>query len=147
MRHGLVLELCQNRTVISMSEKELISLYLCPPTLPAIVPVISQHLNWLSWGWFWTAWCKAPPLEGGCQRLRLSDCSSLLSSCCFFWNALTPLLSFAQYQPPSCLNKCISSSGFIAHDPCQPPYCGVQRGLCWLPGSVRNIMWDRGFQG
>ena len=101
MRHGLILELCQNRTVISMSEKELISLHLCPPTLPAIVPVISQHLNWLSWGWFWTAWCKAPPLEGGCQRLRLSDCSSLLSSCSFFWkcsNASPVLCAVPNHQ-------------------------------------------------
>lgn len=101
MRHGLILELCQNRTVISMSEKELIFLHLCTPTLLAIVPVISRHLNWLSWGWFWTAWRKAPPLEGGCRRLRLSDRSSLLSSCSFFWkcpNASPVLCTVPSHQ-------------------------------------------------
>lgn len=101
MRHGLILELCQNRTVISMSEKKLIFLHLCAPTLPAIVPVISRHLNWLSWGWFWTAWRKAPPLEGGCWRLRLSDLSPLLSSCSFFWkcsNASPVLCTVPSHQ-------------------------------------------------
>lgn len=118
------------------------------PTLPAIVPVISRCLNWLSWRWFWSAWRKAPPLEGGCRRPRLSVCSPPLFFCSSLWKFSNPSVLCTFTWPLSCLKKCISSSDFTAHDPHRLPYSGAQYGLCWpLRGLHGTSQGAGGFQG
>lgn len=158
MWHGLIVELCQNRTVISLSKRELIFLHLHTPLLPAIVPVISQHLNWIFWRWFWRGWDKAPPLEGNLPTP--SSCSVLFSTVLLFF-LLQALLSFAcpiaikgseetyfqQWRPQTTLVSCHTAAPAVGWAACSRVFMkrhwpapsaelsDLHRFLALLPGN------------
>lgn len=135
MWHGLILELCQNRTVISLSKRELIFLHLHTPLLPAIVPVISQHLNWIFWRWFWRGWDKAPPLEG---NLPTPSSCSVLFSTVFLFFLLQALLSFHVPLPSRGLRRRTSSS----YD-CKLPSSAVTlQHLLWAGLTAQGSSWN-----
>lgn len=131
MWHGLILELCQNRTVISLSKRELIFLYLHNPLLPAIVPVISRPLNWIFWRRFWRGRDKAPPLEGNLPT----------PSSCLFSALLFPGSSSCEGTSPSvlCLSHChgavwgnVLLAVMTSNDPRPLSCCSTRCGLCQL---------------
>ena len=131
MWHGLILELCQNRTVISMSKRELIFLHLRTP--------LSQLLFLSSRG----AWTDFPgggseepdarhPLWRVVANALISPFAPLhFSFVLLSGNSLNTSVLCTVTWPLSCLKKCISSSDLTAHDPHRLPYCGAQYGLCW----------------
>lgn len=98
-------------------KRELIFLHLHTPLLPAIVPVISQLLNWIFWRWFWRGWDKALPLEGNLPTP--SSCSVLFSTVFLFF-----LLQRCWYFCP--LHVPLPSSGLRRRTPssddCERPF-------------------------
>lgn len=157
MWHGLILELCQNRTVISTSKRELIFLHLPTLLLPAIVPVISRHLNWIFWRWFWRGWDKALPLEGNLPTP--SSCSVLYCFLAFFWKGASTsvfcmshchqvvwgdvLLAVTTSNDPRQLSRCSAwhelgySWNMIGWCP-QPSSVTFHQCLTLLPGNVTD---------
>lgn len=149
MWHGLILELCQNRTVISLSKRELIFLYLHTPLLPAIVPVISRPLNWIFWRRFWRGRDKAPPLEGNLPT----------PSSCLFSSLLFPCSSPCKGTSPSvlCLFHChravwgnVLPAVMTSNNPRPLSCCSTRCGLCQLLKGLCGtsvagaLSWDQG---
>lgn len=134
MWHRLILELCQNTTVTSVSKRELIFLHPPPLLFAAIVPVTPEHLNWLSWRWFWAHWKKAAPREGNLPKPLSSVFASLLPSPSSLWNSLALLLSHAQPFAITLCEATVSPAGLSWWWPAVT--LQAQAGLLWLPKGL-----------